>query len=285
MKQRITFGSIVLLSFALSMPLLVSCDKDELESLTSATSLNGHEYVDLGLSVKWATCNIGADSPSRPGDFFAWAATKPLYKPGFALSEEPEWNGYTTGYSKTGSPYYCFYLDFAKDFSEDGIIDAWKRYYPAGAKYDFYEKSDSHWNDTRLVSEDDAASVNWGDKWRMPTKSEFEELLDTGKCVVEPFLYDDEAVLGGEYGIKITSKVPGYEGNFILLPTSGGVRQDEEILYVPGTTFYWTGDLDISNPSYDSYCKKAWTLGFVLNIPFATSADRYVGIQVRPVFK
>ena len=281
MKQRITFGSMMLLSCVLSMPAFVSCDKDEPETLSSAASLNGHEYVDLGLSVKWATCNIGAASPAQPGDFFAWSAVKPFYKPGSALSEDPEWDGYTSGYSMTGSPYYKSYLDFGKG----EIIATWTRYFPKGSDYDFYDKSDPLWRDTRLVSEDDAASVNWGDKWRMPTKSEFEELLDTAKCKVEMYMYADSAFLGSEYGIKITSKVPGYEGNFILLPTSGGARQDKEITYVPGTTFYWTGDLDISNPDNDSYCKKAWTLGFVLNIPFATSAYRYAGMQVRPVFK
>lgn len=39
-------------------------------------SVNGHEYVDLGLSVKWATCNVGADSPEDYGDYFAWGETK-----------------------------------------------------------------------------------------------------------------------------------------------------------------------------------------------------------------
>ena len=34
---------------------------------------NGHEYVDLGLSVKWATCNVGAETPEDYGDYFAWA--------------------------------------------------------------------------------------------------------------------------------------------------------------------------------------------------------------------
>ena len=38
---------------------------------------NGHEYVDLGLSVKWATCNVGADNPWDYGDYFAWGETKP----------------------------------------------------------------------------------------------------------------------------------------------------------------------------------------------------------------
>ena len=40
-------------------------------------SINGHEYVDLGLSVKWATCNIGASTPRDHGDYFAWGETKP----------------------------------------------------------------------------------------------------------------------------------------------------------------------------------------------------------------
>lgn len=44
-------------------------------------SINGHDYVDLGLSVKWATCNVGASSPSDYGDYFAWGeiSTKSSY--------------------------------------------------------------------------------------------------------------------------------------------------------------------------------------------------------------
>ena len=38
---------------------------------------NGHEWVDLGLSVKWATCNVGATTPEEYGDFFAWADLEP----------------------------------------------------------------------------------------------------------------------------------------------------------------------------------------------------------------
>lgn len=38
-------------------------------------SINGHDYVDLGLSVKWATKNVGADNPSDYGDYFAWGNT------------------------------------------------------------------------------------------------------------------------------------------------------------------------------------------------------------------
>ena len=46
-------------------------DEDEEEG-----SINGHEYVDLGLSVKWATCNVGADHPEEYGDYYAWGETE-----------------------------------------------------------------------------------------------------------------------------------------------------------------------------------------------------------------
>lgn len=44
-------------------------------SLKPTGIINGHEYVDLGLSVKWATCNVGASSPSDYGSYFAWGET------------------------------------------------------------------------------------------------------------------------------------------------------------------------------------------------------------------
>ena len=37
--------------------------------------IDGHEYVDLGLSVKWATCNVGATSPEEYGNYYAWGET------------------------------------------------------------------------------------------------------------------------------------------------------------------------------------------------------------------
>ena len=54
------------------------------ESATSTSSsgrsgsggkINGYSYVDLGLSVKWATCNVGANSPSDYGNYYAWGET------------------------------------------------------------------------------------------------------------------------------------------------------------------------------------------------------------------
>lgn len=52
----------------------------------AVTPITTHEYVDLGLSVKWATCNIGANSPEEYGDYFAWGET--------TLKETYDWSTY-----------------------------------------------------------------------------------------------------------------------------------------------------------------------------------------------
>ena len=49
---------------------------DSLEAVRATTGVhNGHEWVDLGLSVRWATCNVGASSPSDYGNYYAWGET------------------------------------------------------------------------------------------------------------------------------------------------------------------------------------------------------------------
>ena len=55
----------------------VSTDVDSDDTTSSGTTyVNGYAAVDLGLSVRWATCNIGADSPEDYGDYFAWGETE-----------------------------------------------------------------------------------------------------------------------------------------------------------------------------------------------------------------
>ncbi len=51
--------------------------QEEQPSPNKSNFINGHEFVDLGLSVKWATCNIGAEKPEDYGDYFAWGETEP----------------------------------------------------------------------------------------------------------------------------------------------------------------------------------------------------------------
>jgi hypothetical protein len=132
-----------------------------------------HAYVDLGLSVKWATCNIGASSPEEYGDYFAWGETEP--KDVYDWSTYKWCNGSQNTLTK-----YCTKREY-------GVVD----------------------NKTALELEDDAAHVNWGGEWRMPTKAELEELRT--KCTWLP------AKINGVSGREIT----GPNGNTLFLPYSG----------------------------------------------------------------
>lgn len=109
---------------------------------TAANTENGYEWVDLGLSVKWATQNVGAVRPEGYGDYFAWGetTTNNSYPDGIY-----KWGGWKTLTKYCTDSYY-------------GTVD----------------------NKTKLELEDDAARANWGGAWRMPTKKEWTELHD--KC-------------------------------------------------------------------------------------------------------
>lgn len=118
---------------------VVNYNVADVESVTwSETPI--HEYVDLGLSVKWATCNIGANSPEEYGDYFAWGETEP--------KEEYNWSTYK----------YC-----------NGSRDTMTKY----CTYSSYGTVD---NKETLEPEDDVAHVKWGGDWRMPTFEELHEL-------------------------------------------------------------------------------------------------------------
>ncbi len=105
---------------------------------------NGHEWVDLGLSVKWATCNVGADSPEEYGDYFAWGEVKP--------KTTYNWSTYKYGTDWNQLTKYCSNSSYGKD----GFVD----------------------NKTVLDPENDAATANWGGSWRMPTTAEQQELIN-----------------------------------------------------------------------------------------------------------
>lgn len=98
--------------------------------------------VDLGLSVKWANCNVGASAPEDIGGYYAWGETEE--------KDSYTWENYKwcNGTDKTITK-YCSRDDYG---TPDGR--------PA-----------------RLEPDDDVAHVKWGGTWRMPTWSEFEELF------------------------------------------------------------------------------------------------------------
>ena len=57
---------------------LLSCQKDDMKDglFQQGTLPGNYEFVDLGLSVKWASCNIGAEIPYEFGDYYAWGETE-----------------------------------------------------------------------------------------------------------------------------------------------------------------------------------------------------------------
>jgi hypothetical protein len=101
-----------------------------------------HEYVDLGLSVKWATCNVGATKPEEYGDYFAWGETEP--------KSTYDWSTYK----------YC-----------NGSYNTLTKYNNSSS----YGSVD---HKTQLELSDDAARANWGGSWRMPTDAELTELRE-----------------------------------------------------------------------------------------------------------
>ena len=107
----------------------------------------GHAYVDLGLpsGTKWATCNVGADSPEDYGDYFAWGETTP--KDTYNWSTYQHCNGSYATLTK-----YCTDASYGYEGFTDDL--------------------------TTLLPEDDAATANWGSGWRMPTREEWQELYN-----------------------------------------------------------------------------------------------------------
>ena len=103
-----------------------------------------HEYVDLGLSVKWATFNVGATKPEEYGEYYAWGekVTKTYY----------QW--YTYKWHDGSYPDLTKYCNDS-NCGKNGFTD----------------------NKTILDNKDDVAHVKWGGSWRMPTNEEQEELL------------------------------------------------------------------------------------------------------------
>lgn len=134
------------------MPQKSTIIKPQLELCKPSGTLNGHDYVDLGLSVKWATCNLGAKNPSDYGDYYAWGEIMPK-------------NNYAFDNLK-----YC--LDkFGDKFSKYVTDSKW------GAIDGRYE----------LEVSDDAAYKTWGAGWRIPTKAQQDELLKKCKWVWTSF--------------------------------------------------------------------------------------------------
>ena len=125
-----------------------------------------------------------------------------------------------------------------------------------------------------LEAEDDAATVNWSDKWRMPTASEMATLCDKSKFT---WTWTKDYEGTGVAGSIVISKIPGYEGNTIFLPATG--HRDESTIVDEDFGEYWTASLDVSAQS----CEAAVICKVNGDQPKTGSSPRYLGLPVRPV--
>lgn len=118
-------------------------ENQEGEDAPVVDPLEGVTVVDLGLSVLWATCNLGASEPQEPGDTYCWGETTP-------------------------SPYWKNWSDYKWC---NGTRDNFTKY----CTNPVYGNVD---NRTTLELSDDAAHVALGGNWRMPTYNEYRELVN-----------------------------------------------------------------------------------------------------------
>mgnify|MGYP003311901804 CR=1 FL=1 len=161
---------------------------------------NGHDYMDLGLSVKWATCNVGSTSPEGYGSYFAWGETSPK------------------------SDYSWTTLKYCNDTTGDSF-----------SKYN-QTKGGTRDNRTVLELSDDAARANWGGSWRMPTYDELQEL--DNKCTWKWITINGKngyKVTSKSNGNSIFLPASGWRKNMSLYrPASLGFYWSSE-LYIGGS--------------------------------------------------
>ena len=163
--------------------------KAELVSSSDVT----REFVDLGLTsgTLWATTNVGADNPQDIGLFFAWGDTEGhKLEDGYLFS----WENYKWGETVGDDTYFTKYCSDSSR-GKDGFTDG----------------------KAELDLEDDAAFVNWGSDWRMPSKQQLDELQNECTWTL--------TTLGDVQGYN----VEGPNGNSIFLPATGW-RLDDMLL-------------------------------------------------------
>lgn len=168
--------------------------------------------MDLGLSVYWATCNVGATTPEGYGDYFAWGETETYYESGHAYDNPcyaAAWKeGKSNGYS-LGS--YTFYNDSSPVFTKYNATDG----------------------KTVLEADDDAASAKWGAAWRMPTESEMTELENNCTWTW--------TTTNGVSGCNVVSNKAGYTDVAIFLPAAG-YRNADSLYDFGGSGMYWSSN-------------------------------------------
>ena len=200
---------------------LAACNKDNSPvqpTLNDGTSIvNGHLAVDLGLSVKWAACNVGAFREDGRGSYFAWGET--CEKTNYDWSNEGD---YKWGvYDNSASPKFGMTKYTADVEGGDGL--------------------------KTLQPGDDPATANWGTKWRTPTLDEIKDLRDNTKC---EWTWDADkkgyTVKGLKTGNSIFLPAAGYRSGSDLdyAGTYGYYWSSSVYESHPGIAYYFNFDSD-----------------------------------------
>lgn len=187
---------------------------------------NNHPHmIDLGLpsGTLWACCNVGAQSPEGTGCYYSW--------------------GETTG-SCEGKNYFSWehYKHIHYNPNDDSVFGYCLTKYCQDSEYGYNGFTDEL---TTLESGDDAAIANWGSQYRMPNRTEVNELLNKN------YTSWTVTTVDGVKGLLVTSLIEGFTDKNIFLPLTGlfnGRTVDDEGVYAE----YWTSSLytRIPNSAY-----------------------------------
>ena len=218
--------------------------------VTNQKTPPGLVAVDMGNGLKWANMNVGAESVTDFGDYFAWGETMPYYQEGY--SQESPCSHWIDG--KSGYNWASYSLC-------NGSHTTMNRY----CTTDIFGYVD---NKTRLERIHDAASANWGGNWRTPTDDEWIWLYDN--CNWAWKTTDDGYACNG---MLLISKV---NGNQIFLPAAGR-RDGTDLNFAGSRGYYWSPYIANGTPSL------AFHLYFNSDDVNLFASHRYYGLPLRPV--
>ena len=178
--------------------------------LDNSGSIDGHDYIDLGLpsGTLWATTNVGASSPEDYGDYVSWGETRG-HKSGKTMWS---WGGYRYCYNASSKKLTKYCTDY--HYGYNGFTD----------------------NKTELDPSDDAAYVNWGAAWRTPSIEQLDELVNSSYTTVA------WTTQNNVQGLTITSNS---NGNSIFLPAAG---YKSPVASTVSGCLYWSRTLGSGHP-------------------------------------
>lgn len=230
---------------------------------------NGHDYIDLGLSVKWATVNIGAEKPEDYGVYIAWGETTTITKESYY---EDTYKYYRKEETKPEVQEHLDADGFVVPYSPAEYKTGYTKYVPSSEASDYGYDGFSD-DKTTLELSDDAANANWGGSWRMPTDNEWKELRTNCTWTW--------TTKNGVSGYKVTSKVAGYTDKWIFLPAAGYRDYSSPFRDVDSYGIYWSSSLD--EMMMFRSLRSAMSMYFDFSYVSTGISCRYYGLSVRPV--